>query len=50
MGAASLRGASPLQSATCTQFNVVTVVGHWQLVLDLINAGIEPDLQRKIRH
>ena len=50
MGAASLRGPSPLQSATGTQFNVVTVAGHQQLVLDLIDAGIKPDLPRKIRH
>ena len=33
---AALRGRSPLQSATGTHFNVATVAGHWQLVLDLI--------------
>ena len=43
MGAASLRGPSPLQSATGTQFNVIKVAGYWQLVLDLVDAGIEPD-------
>ena len=50
MGSASLRGPSPLQSAAGTQFNVATVAGHWQLVLDLINVGIEPRLPHKIRH
>ena len=50
MGAASLRGPSPLQSATGIQFNVVTVVGYWHFVLDSIDAGIEPDLRRKICH
>ena len=43
MGAASLLGLSPLQSATGTQFNLVTVAGHWQLVLGLVDAEIEPD-------
>ena len=50
MGAASLRRPSPLQSATGTQFNVATVTGHRQLVLDLFDAGIEPGLPLKIRH
>ena len=50
MGAASFAGPSLLQSATATQFNVATVVGHWQLVLDLIDVGIEPGLPHKIRH
>ena len=50
MGAASLRGPSPLQSAIGTQFNVATVAGHWQLVLELIDAGIEPGLPNKICH
>ena len=50
MVATSLQGPSPLQSATGTQFNVVTVAGHRQLVSDLIDAGIESDLPRKIRH
>ena len=50
MVAASLRGPSPLQSATGTQFNVATMAGHWQLVLDLIDAGIEPGLPHVIRH
>ena len=49
MGAASLQGPSPLQSASGTQFNVATVADHWQLVLDFIDAGIEPDLPRKIQ-
>ena len=38
MGVASLRDPSPLQSATGTQFDVATVAGHWQLVLDLMDA------------
>ena len=50
MGVASLRDSSPLQSATRTQFNVATVAGYWQLVLDLIDAEIEPGLSNKIRH
>ena len=50
MGVASLQGPSPLQSAPGTQFNVATVAGHWQLVLDLIEAVIEPGLPHKIRH
>ena len=33
---------SPLQSTTGAQFNVAAVTGHWQLVLGLIDAGIEP--------
>ena len=48
MGTSSLRGPSPLQSNTGTQFNVATVAGHWQLVLDLIDPGIEPGLPHKI--
>ena len=50
MGVVSLRGPSPLQSATCTLFNVATVAGHWQLVLDLIDAVIEPGLPHKDLH
>ena len=50
IGAASLRGPSLLQSATGTQFNVATVAGNWQLVLDLIDVGIDPGLLHKIRH
>ena len=50
MGAASLRGPSPLQSTTGSQFNVATDAGHRQLVLDVIDAGIEPGLPHKIRH
>ena len=50
MGVASLRDSSPLKSATRTQFNVATVAGYWQLVLDLIDAEIEPGLSNKIRH
>ena len=49
MGAESLRGPSPLQSATGIQFNVATVAGHWQLLFDLIDAGIEPGLPHKNR-
>ena len=26
------------------------MAGHWQLVLDFIDAGIEPDLPHKIHH
>ena len=47
MGAASVRA---LHSATGTQFDVAAVAGHRQLVLDLINAEIEPSLPHKIRH
>ena len=50
MGATSLQGPSPLRNATCAQFNVATVAGHWQLVLDLIKAGIEPGPLQKIPH
>ena len=50
MGVASLRDPSPLQSATDTQFNVATLMGHKQLVLDLIDAGIDPGLPNKIWH
>ena len=50
MGAASLRGPSLLQNATGSQFNVTTVAGHWQLVLDLIDVGIEPGFPHKIFH
>ena len=50
MGVASSRGPSPLQNATDIQFNVATMTGHWQLVLDLINARIEPGLSQKIWH
>ena len=42
MGPTSLRGPSPLQRATGTQLYVARVAGHRQLVLDLIDAGIEP--------
>ena len=48
MGAVSWRGPSLLQNAMGTQFNIATMVGHWQLVLDLIEAGIEPGLPHKI--
>ena len=47
MRAASLLGPSLLQSAMGTQFNVVAVARRWQLVLDLINAGIKPGLPHK---
>ena len=50
MGAASLRAHLRFKSATSTQFNIATVVDHWQLVLDLIDARIEPGLPPKIRH
>ena len=40
----------PRQSATGTQFNVAIVTGHWPLVLDLIDMGIQPGLPHKIRH
>ena len=50
MGAANLRGPSLLQSIKDTQFNVVTVAGHWQLVLSLIDVGIEPGLPHKVCH
>ena len=43
-GCASLRGPYLLRSAMGTQFNVATVAGPRQLVLDLIDAGIEPGL------
>ena len=49
MGATSLRGPSPLQNATGIYFNVATAAGHWQLLLDFIDAGIEPGLPRMIR-
>ena len=50
MGVTSLRDPSPLQNATGIKFNVATMAGHWQLVLDLINARIKPGLSQKIRH
>ena len=50
MGAASLRVPSPVQSTMGTQFSVAAVASHWQLVLNLINMGIEPGLLHKIRH
>ena len=50
MGVASLRAPTALLSATDAQYYVATVAGHWQLVLDLIDAGIEPGLPHKIRH
>ena len=49
MGAASLQSPFPHQNATETQLNVATVVGHWQPVIDFIDAGIEPGLPPKIR-
>ena len=49
-GCRKFAGPSPLQSATGTPFNVAAVVGHCQLVLDLIDAGIEPGFPLKIRH
>ena len=42
MGAASLRDPSLLQSALGTQFNVATVMGHWQLVLRLMTRESNP--------
>ena len=50
MEAVSLQSPSPLQSAMSTQFNVATMAGHWQLVLDVIDAKIEPGLSHNIRH